>query len=129
MYADLARQSMWPVQSLAAAHPLGFAQWLIAMDYALSPRLSLAVVGDPEDRATRDLIGVWEEGYHPHGVVAAGLLSGGDDVPLLRGRPQLEGHATAYLCGNAACEAPTTEPSVLRDLIAVGRGRTSAAGR
>jgi uncharacterized protein YyaL (SSP411 family) len=141
-YAALARANMLQVQSLAADQPLGFAQWLIAMDYVLSPRLSLAVVGDPASPGARALLAVWEEGYHPHGVVAAGrpvdepgapvLALGpgearaGGAVPLLGGRTQIEGRATAYLCGNASCEAPTTEPGVLRDLLAMGRGRQAA---
>ena len=35
-YAELARRSLRQVQPLLAQHPLGFGQWPIALDYALS---------------------------------------------------------------------------------------------
>ena len=109
------------------------------MDY-ISPRLSLAVVGSREFRRPR-LLAAWEEGIIPMAwwagltvdepgapvlALGTGEARAGGAVPLLGGRTQIEGRATAYLCGNASCEAPTTEPGVLRDLLAMGRGRQAA---
>lgn len=128
-YGELAHRMLAQAESLASSHPLGFAQWLIAADYVLSPHLTLAIVGDPADERTASLLEVWEEGYHPHGVVAVGGASSTEEdvVPLLAGRRQADGRPTAYLCGQASCQTPTTEPSVLRELIAAGRGRQLAA--
>jgi uncharacterized protein len=51
------------------------------------------------------------------GLVLAVGVAGGSDVPLLRDRPSVGGEATAYVCRGFACEAPTTDPGVLRALI------------
>jgi uncharacterized protein YyaL (SSP411 family) len=39
-------------------------------------------------------------------------------IPLLAGRPQLEGLATAYVCERFACQAPTTAPEELARQLA-----------
>ncbi len=45
-YAQLARRSLEQVQPLLARYPLGFGQWLIALDTALSPARQVAIRGD-----------------------------------------------------------------------------------
>jgi uncharacterized protein YyaL (SSP411 family) len=35
-------------------------------------------------------------------------------IPLLAGRTQIDGAATAYVCENCACQLPATEPQALR---------------
>jgi len=51
-------------------------------------------------------------GRDPEDEEAAGL------IPLLAERPTRDGRATAYVCVQYACKAPTTEPEELaRQLI------------
>ncbi len=38
-------------------------------------------------------------------------------VPLLRGRPQVDGRATAYACRRFTCLPPVTQPSELEALL------------
>jgi hypothetical protein len=38
-------------------------------------------------------------------------------IPLLVGRIQIDGAATAYVCENYACQLPVTEPKTLLGLI------------
>jgi uncharacterized protein YyaL (SSP411 family) len=42
--------------------------------------------------------------------------------PLLNGRGQIDGKATAYVCQNYVCQLPVTEPSALEAQV---RGRQS----
>ena len=63
---------------------------------------------------------VWKP-YIPNKVVAAGTADDEEAVrivPLLADRPQVRGHATAYVCRNYICEAPTTEPAEVVRLLA-----------
>ncbi len=114
-YADLAHAVLAPLQPLLARHPLGFGQWLIALDYALSRPREIAVVGDVQAADTRSLLAVCMAGYRPHQVVAVGLDgSATAAVPLLRGRGQVDGRATAYVCVNAVCRLPVNDPAALR---------------
>jgi uncharacterized protein YyaL (SSP411 family) len=49
--------------------------------------------------------------------VVAGMVAGdaraAAGMPLLQDRGAVEGHATAYVCRNYACELPVTDPLAL----------------
>jgi uncharacterized protein YyaL (SSP411 family) len=85
-YAELAHRSLGPMQPLLAKYPLGFAQWLIALDYALSHPREIAIVGAPEAADTRALLDVCTTGYRPHQIVALGAPDAKvSTVPLFQG--------------------------------------------
>ena len=113
-YAELAQAALGPMQPLLARYPLGFAQWLIALDYALAHPREIAIVGAPEAADTRALLEAATTGYRPHQVVAVGTSA---DVPLLAGRSQLDGRATAYVCQDATCRPPVMDPAELGTLL------------
>jgi uncharacterized protein YyaL (SSP411 family) len=117
-YAELAHAALGPMQPLLAKYPLGFAQWLIALDYALSPPHEIAIVGDPEASDTRALLDVCTTSYRPHQIVALGAPDAeASAVPLLQDRSQIEGRATAYVCVDFACRPPVTDPEALQALL------------
>jgi uncharacterized protein len=114
-YLELARAMLKPMQEMLARYPLGFAQWLSALDYMLSHPREIAIVGDPGAADTQALLDVcFEGGYRPHQILA---LGGSETepavVPLLQGRNQIDGQATAYVCVDFTCRAPLTEPEAL----------------
>jgi uncharacterized protein YyaL (SSP411 family) len=97
---------------------------LCVLDLYLAEVKEIALIGRPEAADTAALLAVVFQGYRPHQVVAAGAA---DDsaaiaaVPLLEGRPQRDGKATAYVCVNYACQSPVTDPAALAEQLA-GRG-------
>ncbi|MBI4259321.1 MAG: thioredoxin domain-containing protein, partial [Actinobacteria bacterium] len=104
------------VRDLLVRAPSGLGHALSALDLYLSPVREVAIVGDPSADDTRRLVGeVWER-YLPNRVLAVGAP--GDDeaaatVPLLAGRPSVDGRATAYVCERFVCRQPVTEPEAL----------------
>jgi len=117
-YAELAQRSLSQVQLLLAQYPLGFAQWLIALDYALSQPSEIAIVGDAKEADTRALLDACTAGYRPHQVVALGASdTEASAIPLLQDRGQIESRATAYVCVDFACRPPVTDPAALRALL------------
>jgi len=117
-YAELAQAALGPMQPLLARYPLGFAQWLIALDYALAHPREIAIVGAPEAADTRALMDVCTAGYRPHQIVALGHPDPeASTVPLLQDRGQIEGRATAYVCVDFSCRAPVTDPDALQALL------------
>jgi uncharacterized protein YyaL (SSP411 family) len=117
-YVELAHRSLGPMQPLLAKYPLGFAQWLIALDYALSHPREIAILGAPDAADTRALLDVCATGYRPHQIVALGASDAkASAVPLLQDRSQIEGRATVYVCVDFTCRAPVTEPQALRALL------------
>jgi len=129
-YAELAQRNLSHMGSLLAQYPLGFAQWLIALDYALSRPREIAIVGDSKAADTRALLDVCTAGYRPHQIVALGTSETvASAVPLLKGRSQIGGRATAYVCVDFACRPPVTDPQALRALLEwpsrAGEGQSS----
>jgi uncharacterized protein YyaL (SSP411 family) len=118
-YAEVAQRSLGAMQPLLGQYPLGFAQWLQALHYALARPREIAIVGGVTSPETRALLAAGD-GYRPHQVVAVGT---GDDVPLLQDRERIEGRATAYVCDAPsarralACRPPVTEPEALKALL------------
>ncbi|MDH7486401.1 MAG: thioredoxin domain-containing protein [Anaerolineae bacterium] len=114
-YVELAQRSLAAMQPMLARYPLGFGQWLTALDYALAHPREVAIVGHPQAADTQALLEVLRRGYRPHQIVA--LRAPGAEpsaIPLLRDRRQIEGQATAYVCVDFTCRPPVTGPAALR---------------
>jgi uncharacterized protein YyaL (SSP411 family) len=91
---------------LAIRQPLAFGHLLRAADFYLAPVREVAIVGPGAD----PLLRVVRTEYRPHVVLAGGP---GGEVPLLKGREPVNGHAAAYVCERFACQAPVTTPEEL----------------
>ncbi|MFZ4300025.1 thioredoxin domain-containing protein [Streptomyces cinereoruber] len=91
-----------------------FIGWGLAVAEALldGPR-EVAVVGDPGDGAFRELRRTALLATAPGAVLAAGA-PGGEEFPLLEGRPLVDGRPAAYVCRRFTCDAPVTDPDELR---------------
>jgi uncharacterized protein YyaL (SSP411 family) len=115
-YEQLAEGILTAMSRSMTQHPLAFGHLLSALDFHLSPPKEIAIVGDPASDETRELLRVVYGIYRPGKVVAVGLPSDDEDVaiPLLAGRQQLDGRATAYVCQHFACQTPVTDPEGLR---------------
>jgi uncharacterized protein YyaL (SSP411 family) len=117
-YREAAERALATTTPYTVRYPTAFAQWLQATDFALAPVAEVAIVGDLDDPATRELLQVAAGGYAPNRVVAASPLSGGPSaIPLLAERTRLQGRPTAYVCRQLACRLPVTDPDALRDQL------------
>jgi uncharacterized protein YyaL (SSP411 family) len=104
-----------------ARYPRAFGQALSALDAYLASTKEIVIIGDPQEAATQDLLETIHERYLPNKVL---VVAGPDQVdelsqrvPLLAGRSQIDGAATAYVCENYACQLPVTEPKALMGLF------------
>ena len=70
----------------------------------------ITIVGEPAATDTRAMLEKLREGFLPNAVLAVGSPST-EGVPLLEGKSQKNGAATAYVCENGACKLPTTDPA------------------
>jgi uncharacterized protein YyaL (SSP411 family) len=114
---ELVHTALGTMQPTLAHYPLGFAQWLIALNYALAHPREIAIVGEVDAPDTIALLNV-VAGYRPHQVVALSSPNGVSmTVPLLLKRGQVEGRATAYVCVDSVCRPPVTAPEALQELL------------
>ncbi|GAA3928411.1 thioredoxin domain-containing protein [Streptomyces gulbargensis] len=90
-----------------------FIGWGLATAEALldGPR-EIAVVGPAGDGLARALHRAALLAPAPGAVVAFGTPDG-EEFPLLRDRPLVNGGAAAYVCRHFTCDAPTTDPDEL----------------
>ncbi len=100
--------------SVMGQHPAAFGNLLCALDFALSGVLEIAVVGDPVEAATRELLREVFRRYLPNKVVVCGRDS---EMHLLRSRKEVAGRPAVYVCRNNACQPPVTTASDLAGLL------------
>jgi hypothetical protein len=101
-----------------ASQPFGFAHLLCALDAYVQGTKEIVIIGEPTDAAVKNLLAEVNSIYLPNKVLqiaAAGLPA--EISPLLGGKTQIDGRATAYVCQNFTCSAPVTNPTELRELL------------
>jgi len=114
-YREAAERALGTVAPFLVRYPTGFGQWLVAAAFAASDVVEVAVVGDPAEAPTRELLApVWAT-WRPMQVlaVASGAAVARSVVPLLADRMALDGRPTAYVCRNFACKLPVTDAAAL----------------
>ena len=101
--------------------PVGHTQLMAGLLTAESPACEVVISGDPESPDTKEMIRKLREVYSPHKVV---LLRPADPdrallelVPVLEEQIPVEGQATAYVCKNYHCSAPTTDVKEMLGLV------------
>jgi uncharacterized protein YyaL (SSP411 family) len=125
-YDRSAETLLGALQAALIQSPLGFAQWLIALDFALSNPQEIAIVGDQRSGEVQPFLDVIRAGYRPHQVVALTAPERSSAIPLLLERPAIDHRATAYVCVRFACQRPTTDPLILAEQLALGGPNPSA---
>jgi uncharacterized protein YyaL (SSP411 family) len=119
-YRAGAEAALATVTPSLARYPTGFASWLSAAALTVQGIVELAIVGDPDEPATRALLGEARRGEPPNLVVAISANPDASAVPLLHDRTRIDGHPTAFVCRDFACRLPVTDPAALRDQLDSG---------
>ncbi len=112
-YIEIAENLLGRVQDAMQRYPTAFGQWLIAHDLAVNAPKEIALVGDLDAPDTQALFQVVFNGFRPNQVVALKKPGESSPIPLLTGREQVGGKATAWVCRRFACQMPVTEPAAL----------------
>ena len=96
----------------ATQHPESLAHLLRALDFHLSPTKEVALIGDDLSELAKAV----RSQHRPH-LVLAGGTAGTDTPPLLQHRTTIDSQPTAYVCEHFTCQAPTTDPQALNELL------------
>ncbi len=101
------------------SQPFGFAHMLCALDFHLGKPKDIVLVGKPDDSRIIELLALINSLYLPNMTLQ--LVRPDEHLdeisPLLAGKTQINGTATAYVCHNHTCSAPLTAPEELRSLL------------
>jgi uncharacterized protein YyaL (SSP411 family) len=89
------------------------------LDFHLRKPKDIVLVGKADDSKTTELLALINSLYLPNMTLQ--LVSPDESLdevsPLLAGKTQINGTATAYVCHNHTCSAPLTRPDELRSLL------------
>ncbi len=119
-YRELAEQTLSGLQGPMTQYPAAFANWLAALEFAISQAKEIALIGDFDDATTQQMLQVLRTGYRPNQVLAVASPQTENDASspaLTHDRPQIEGQTTAYVCQNFVCQQPVVEIAALEALI------------
>jgi uncharacterized protein len=101
--------------------PMGFTQFLSAMDYAMNPSSEVIVVGESDNPVTGEMLNIIEEGFNPQLVVLhkteANAHKLGDIASFTKDYAKIDGKTTVYVCKNYNCSLPVTKIGELRKLL------------
>ena len=97
--------------------PSGSGQLLCELAFLLSTPKEIAIVGEKGDAKTAAMLAALHGTYQPNKIVALSESADGQTLPLLVGKIQVDDTATAYVCENYACQAPTTDVEAFLELL------------
>ncbi|MDE0325292.1 MAG: thioredoxin domain-containing protein [Candidatus Poribacteria bacterium] len=97
--------------------PTGSGQLLCELAFLLSTPKEIAIVGEKGDAKTEAMLAALHGTYQPNKIVALSESADGQTLPLLAGKTQVDDTATAYVCENYACQAPTTDVEAFLELL------------
>ena len=99
------------------AMPSGSGQLLCELAFLLSTPKEIAIVGKKGDAKTEAMLTALHSIYQPNKIVAASESADDQTLPLLAGKTQVDNTATAYICENYACQAPTTDVEAFVEML------------
>jgi uncharacterized protein YyaL (SSP411 family) len=113
-YYDPAVKSLGAVQQALTQYASAFAQWLVSLEYALAPAKEVALIGRPAEPGMAAMLSTLQGPFRPNQVVALAETPTSESlIPLLNDRPLKDGHSTAYVCQNFACQLPVNTAEAL----------------
>jgi uncharacterized protein YyaL (SSP411 family) len=118
-YRAKAEQVLAGMAPYMQRYPSGFGRYLSVAEFMLGKPFEIVLVGAPDAPDTQALAAPLYTRFVPNKVVALKQPGQPDPFPspLLHGREQVGGHASAYVCQNYACRLPVTEPGALLDQL------------
>ncbi|MDX6208278.1 MAG: uncharacterized protein QOE24_669 [Frankiales bacterium] len=117
-HRQAAEAAMARLTPLLTGYPR-FAGWAgAAAEAMLAGPAEVAIVGDPADPRTQDLVTAAWRARSAGAVIAVGDPAQPPYVELLAGRALVDGAPAAYVCRRMVCRAPVTTPEALAEELA-----------
>jgi uncharacterized protein YyaL (SSP411 family) len=94
--------------------PSGYTQLLTGLLFAVGPTYEVVITGEPEGTDTKKMINALRRDYSPNKVLLFHPLKDQDSMifslaPFVEFQISIGGKATAYVCKDYTCSAPTTD--------------------
>jgi uncharacterized protein YyaL (SSP411 family) len=127
IYSERGRYLLETIAEPMARYPSAFGHALGAADMAVRGAIEVAIAGDPADERFEALAATVAERYLPSLVLAGGTGEATEGIALLEGREAEV--PTAYVCRAYACDAPTSDVTVLGEQLEATTHRGSVLAK
>ena len=101
--------------------PSAYTQFMVALDFATGPCYEVVIVGQSEAKDTKEMLNALARFFTPHVVALFRPAVNSAEIDGLAGYltsyQSLNNKATAYVCTNFTCKAPTTDVEKMLELI------------
>lgn len=121
-YAAIADESLRRLLPRFRQTPTAVPQWLCALDATLAGHRQIVIAGTPDAADTKAMLRAVRERYLPDTILL--LADGGPRqaamakrLKFLASMKPLDGKATAYVCENRVCHAPTNDLAELLKML------------
>ena len=111
-YRSAAEQALTRAGLIAERAPRFAGHWMAAAEALAHGPTQVAVAGETDE--DRTALSVAARRHAPGGAVAVAGPPEAEEVPLLAGRPLVDGRAAAYVCRGYVCDRPVTS---VEDLV------------
>lgn len=102
--------------------PSGYTQLLLALDYGIGPSYEVVIAGNSAAQDTKAMLQLLRKEFVPNKIVL--LRPAGQEAPEItriaaftKYQSGIQGKATAYVCLNYVCKAPTTDLQKMVQLL------------
>jgi uncharacterized protein len=115
-YQEIAARAITAVANNACQTPMGYSQWLCALDFFLSSPPVVVIVGDRRNLNTQDLKDVVYKQWMPNKIVVSRNPAQPDslqNLALFKERFMLDNKPTVYVCQKNTCKTPATSAEEL----------------
>ena len=114
-FLEAGEKALQALSGRMSVSPSGMASAMIALDYYLSDKIEIVVVGEGEvrDAMLRELYNA----YLPNRIIAIGGADADGSIPLFEGRLTDDGEVRAYICRNSVCQLPVSTVAELREQL------------
>ncbi|OHE79958.1 MAG: hypothetical protein A2107_07870, partial [Verrucomicrobia bacterium GWF2_62_7] len=121
-YAGIADESLRRLLPRFRQAPTAVPQWLCALDATLAKHRQIVIAGMPDAADTKVMLRAVRERFLPNTILL--LADGGPrqaamakQLKFLANMKPLDNKATAYVCENYACRAPTNDLATLQKML------------
>jgi len=127
-FAEAAARLLRSYSGVVRRVPRAFTQTLVAVDYAVGPSSEVVIVGAPDDKGTRKLLGALGRPFIPNKIVLLRNPSAKADpvarlAPWTKEHGTVDGRPTAYVCRERACRLPTTDAAEMLKQLGVAEAK------
>lgn len=104
-----------------SATPIGYTQFMSALDFAMKDSLEIVIVGDPENTDTKDMISFINERFIPEKVLLLKTEKNNEKITDIaaytKDMEMIEAKTTVHICQNHSCKLPSNDIDKVKEQI------------